>query len=85
MKEKVDDSNVRRLFHAMKPENMNDIDRKLHALLTDEDFTLVESRRIERSGFNRDVNVNQMEYLRGEKERVFIFTHEPITGAEHGS
>jgi hypothetical protein len=54
------------------------ITRKLAALLTVEGFSLVNSERMEHSGFKHDVNVNRLEYLRSERERVYLYTHEPI-------
>jgi hypothetical protein len=54
------------------------ITRKLAALLIEEGFSLVNSERMERGGFRCDLNVNRLEYLKGERERVFLCTHEPI-------
>ena len=65
-----------KLFDEAKITDMSPITRRLDSLLKNKGFTARTTGRIERSGFNHDVNVNQLEYLRG-KERVFLITHEP--------
>jgi hypothetical protein len=71
---------TKRLFPEMKAADMTAIDRKICALLIAEGYRVINTERIERSGFKKDVNVNEMEYLRGERERVFLITHEPVQG-----
>ena len=53
------------------------ITQKLHALLKAADFTQLESRRI--IGGERQA-VNEIMYMNGEGERVFIIAHEPPKG-----
>ena len=72
----------KRLFPEMQKSDMTAIDRKIHALLAAEGYTVTGTRRIDRSGFNSDVNVNRLEYLRGDRERVFVTTHTPAWRAK---
>jgi hypothetical protein len=71
----------KRLFPEMKKSEMTAIDRKIHALLTAEGYAVIDTQRIGRSGFQKDLNVNQLEYLRGRRERVYVTTHVPVRGA----
>ena len=72
---------TKRLFPEMKPDQMTAIDRKILDLLIAEGYTVTDTERIDRSGFKKDLNVNRIEYLRGERERVYVITHEPIARA----
>jgi hypothetical protein len=72
---------TKRLFPEMKLSDMTAIDRKITDLLIAEGYRVTGTQRIERSGSYNDLNVNRMELLRGERERVFLTTHEPIPGA----
>jgi hypothetical protein len=55
---------------------MSPITKKLDAMLKADGFSMLDIGRIDNSGFSRDTNVNQLEYIRGESERVYITTHE---------
>jgi hypothetical protein len=68
----------KRLFPEMKKSEMTAIDRKIHVLLTAEGYAVIDTQRI-KGGNN--TNVNHVTYLRGERERVIIYTHEPVPGA----
>jgi hypothetical protein len=57
--------------------DMSPITRKLDIFLISEDFSFLGAGRIV-GGHGR--YVNQLEYIRGEGERVFITTHEPPEG-----
>jgi len=72
---------TKRLLPEMEASDMTAIDLKINSLLIAEGYRLTNTERINRSGFNKDVNVNHMEYLRNERERVFVVTHEPVTGS----
>ena len=65
---------AKRLFPEMKESDMSSIDRKINALLIGENYQVTNTLRI--IGGN-NLKVHQMEYLRGERERVFVITHEP--------
>jgi hypothetical protein len=69
---------TKRLFPEMKATDKTAIDRKICALLIAEGYSVIDTQRI-KGGNN--TNVNEMEYLRGERERVFLITHEPVQGA----
>ena len=71
----------KRLFQVMKKSHMTAIDRKIHALLIAEGYMVIETQHISGGGFNNDINVNRMEYLRGKRERAFITTHKQAKGA----
>jgi hypothetical protein len=66
----------KRLFPEMKESDMTAIDRKIHALLTSEGYTIIDTQRIEGMKLNNYTNVNRMEYLCGERDRVFVITHD---------
>jgi hypothetical protein len=66
-----------RLFPEMRESDMTLIDRKIHDLLIADGYQVTNTERIERSGFNNNLNVNNIEYIRGERERVIVITHEP--------
>jgi len=79
-KEKSEGRETKGLFPEMKKSNMTAIDRKIRDLLIAEGYRLIDTARIDRSGFNHDLNVNRMEYIRGERERVYLTTHKPARG-----
>jgi len=56
---------------------MNAIDRKIHDLLIAEGYKVSNAQRFEGMKLNSYTNVNRMEYIRGERERVFVITNEP--------
>jgi hypothetical protein len=65
-----------RLFPEMKESDMTAIDRKIHDLLTAEGYRVIGTQRIEGMELNNYTNVNRMEYLHGERDRVFVITHD---------
>jgi hypothetical protein len=68
---------MKRLFPEMKESDMTLIGRKINGLLIADGYRVTDTERIERSGFNKNLDVNRMEYQRGERERVFVITHNP--------
>jgi hypothetical protein len=64
------------LFPEMKESDMTAIDRKIHALLAAEGYRVVNTGRFTGTELNNYTNVNRMEYLRGERDRVFVITHD---------
>jgi hypothetical protein len=66
-----------KLFPAMKESEMTSIDRKIHDLLIAEGYRVTCAGRFEGIKLNHFTNVDRMEYIRGERERVFVITHEP--------
>jgi len=79
-KAKSGDRETERLFPEMKKSNMTVIDREIHDLLLAAGYRVTNTERIDRSGFNHDLNVNRMDYQRGKRERVFVTTHKPVRG-----
>jgi len=67
------------IYSELKEADMTDIDRKIQFLLIANGYRVINTGRNERSGFNHNVNINSMEYMRGERERVFIKTHDPAS------
>ena len=65
-------------------DNMGLITREIHSFLQQKGYSLIEARKLERSGWNKDLTVNSLEYLYGERERVFITTHEVEGDIAHG-
>ena len=65
------------LFPQMKESDWSFIDRKIHDLLIAEGYRAIFAGRYEGSKLNNYTDVNRMEYIRGEQERVFLITHEP--------
>jgi N-formylglutamate amidohydrolase len=65
------------IFTEMKQSDMTAIDRKIHDLLIAEGYRAAGTQRFEGTKLNNHTNVNRMEYRRGERERVFVITHEP--------
>ena len=63
-------------YTEVKQSDMTAIDKKIHALLTAEGYAVVNTDRAANSGSYSDINVNRFEFLRGERERVFVITHE---------
>ena len=71
----------KRLFPEIKGEDLTVIDAKILSLLTAEGYAVVNTERAANMGFNNYTNVNRFELLRGERERVFVITHEPTRRA----
>ena len=65
------------IFSEMKESDMTAIDRKIHDLLIAEGYRTAGNKRFDGIKWNNFTNVNHMEYIRGERERVFVITHEP--------
>jgi hypothetical protein len=59
----------------MKESDMTFIDRKIHELLIAEGYRATGNSRFEGMKLNHYTNVKRMEYVRGERERVFVITH----------
>jgi len=59
---------------------MSPITQKLDALLKAEGFSLLNARQAIGGKNNK---VNDLEYMREEGERVYIFSHEPVVEADH--
>jgi hypothetical protein len=66
-----------KLFPAVKESEMTSIDRKIHDLLIAEGYRATCTGRLEGIKLNHFTNVDRIEYIRGEHERVFVITHEP--------
>jgi len=65
------------IFSEMKILGMTAIDRKIHSLLVAEGYRAAGTQRLEGMKLNNFSNVNRTEYIRGECERIIVYTHEP--------
>jgi len=65
------------IFSAMNETVMTPIDRKIHALLIAEGYKAAGGHRFDGMKLNNYTDINQMEYTRGERERVIVSTHAP--------
>jgi hypothetical protein len=73
-----------KLFEKADIAVMSPVTRKLDALLKADGFSLLGAGRIENSGTFNDTTVNNLEYMRGEWEKVFVITHEKPAGGGDG-
>jgi hypothetical protein len=64
---------MNKLFDKADIANMSPITQKLNALLKAEDFSLLNAGQ---TIGDQDNKVNNLEYMRNDGERVYIFTHE---------
>jgi len=71
-------SDKKRKGYKMKPENFSVIERKICDLLTAEGYTFIDARKVKVAA---NLNINNIEFLRGEKERIYILSHKPVTEA----
>ena len=70
---KAQEKNVR-MFPEIKGEELTVLDAKILSLLKAEGYAVVNTQRI-KGGNNTDVN--NFELVRGDRERVFFYTHSP--------
>jgi hypothetical protein len=74
-----------KVFSEMKESDMTAIDRKIHDLLISEGYRSIGSERFEGMQLNNYTNVNRVEYLHGERDRVFVITHGKSVGGNNES
>jgi len=67
------------IFDEMKTSDMTAIDRKIHDLLIADGYRVTSMQKFEGCELNNYTDVNRMEYQRGDRERVFLYTHVPQT------
>jgi len=77
-KEKKTRETKNTIFSEMKVSDMADIDRKIHGLLIAEGFTLECIQKHEGWEKNNYTDVNNIQYRRGERERVIIYAHHQV-------
>jgi len=65
------------IFPEMKEMDMTAIDLKIRKLLFDEGYRLNSTENINIQAHKK---VHNMTFIRGEGERVILYTHEPIKG-----
>jgi len=65
------------VFTEVKESDLSDIDRKIHALLIAEGYKASGAKKFEGMKLNNFIDINYMEYTRGERERVTFQTHQP--------